>query len=113
MEETIHRYLEMSDAELYSELAATIEGGYAATPDPEEREVIGARYFASILPRIRDIVCGSQVARSFVESNDHFAIASAVAVLIASSFQLPSTVATLSVLVARMSLRELCKEDDT
>jgi hypothetical protein len=110
MEGTLRPYLEMSDAQLYGELATEFVRGHAVPPDSEQREALGARYFAEVLPRIRAVVCGSPVTESIVDDDDHLAIASAVAELIAGHFKFPPAVFSISVLVARMGLRKLCHE---
>jgi len=110
MDGQLRPYLEMSDAQLFSELAAEFVRGHALPPDAEQREALGARYFQEALPRIRSVVCGSSVAQSIVDDNDHLKVAGAVADLIAGHFQFPPAIFSLSVLVARMGLRKLCSE---
>jgi hypothetical protein len=101
-------YLTMSDAELYLELAGALSGGHAAPLDPEEAERTGFNYFQSVLPQIRVAVCGSPLVKSFVKKDDVFAVASAIAELISAHFALPRAAATISVLAARMGLKNLC-----
>jgi hypothetical protein len=102
------QYLAMSEAELYLELAEALSGGHAAPPNPEEAERLGFNYFQSILPQIRVAVCGSPLVESFVNKDDVFAVASAIAELISAHFGLPRATATISVLTARMGLKNLC-----
>ncbi|MBE1505797.1 hypothetical protein [Rhizobium viscosum] len=102
------RLLELSESELYRDLGEAVVGGHAAPGDPEEAERRGYNYFNEMLPQIRDRVCGSSIIVSFVEKDDVYALASAIAELITGHFALPNAVGTLAVLAARMGLKVLC-----
>lgn len=108
MVEILERYRNLSEPELYIELATALAGGHAAAPDREAAERSGYAYFQNSLPTIRRMVCDSLTVMSFINKDDVFALASAIAELISSHFKLPAAAATMAVLSAKMGMKALC-----
>ena len=108
MLEIPERYKNLSEAELYIELATALAGGHAAPPDRESAERAGYAYFENSLPTIRRIVCESAPVKSFINKDDVFSLASAIAELISSHFKIPAAAATMAILSARMGMKALC-----
>jgi hypothetical protein len=107
MNDSLTHYYDMSDAGLYSEISKEFVGQAAAPTEAGESSRLGARYFETTLPRIRPIICGSL---GKLIDKDGLALATALAELLAGHFQLPPTVASIAVLIARMGVNELCQQ---
>lgn len=99
----------MSERDLLIELGAAISGGYGAPVDTEQVARTGATFLEKSLPKIREVVCRSGIAKSFANEGDTYNFAAAVGDLMLTSFtKVPSVAATLGVLSAKMGLKALC-----
>lgn len=99
---------EMSESDLYVELGAVLSGGHTAPADPEQTKREGYHYFHDSLPKIRSLVCESDLIKSFAKEGDLYGFAAAIGDLILAYFKLPAAAATLTVLSVKMGLKSLC-----